>query len=161
MPIAYKKVSGRHTLLFSELAHSHDPGAKEEYAVSVEAYDENGEFLSESRHFDGTFSLTDGNVLVESQRDISSGTDQATIDSLYQGSRTLQAAEALIKEKMFDQAEKLLSKIKNDDLQGKKELMTGYLYATKGDCMKAQIAFDNAQKKGETCIPEEYKGNCK
>ncbi len=161
MPIVYKKVSGRHTLSFSEIPHSRDPAAKEEYAVSVEAYAESGEFLSESQNFNGTFSFTDGSVLVENQRDISSTADQGKIDSLYQGSKTLQAAEALIKEKMFDQAQVLLNKVKIDDLQGKKELMTGYLYATKGDCMKAQIAFDNTRGKGEDCIPEEYKGNCK
>jgi hypothetical protein len=62
---------------------------------------------------------------------------------------------------MFAQAQVLLNKVTIDDLQGKKELMTGYLYATKGDCTKAQIAFDNARKKGEDCIPEEYKGSCK
>jgi hypothetical protein len=53
------------------------------------------------------------------------------------------------------------NKVNVDDLQGKKLLLTGYLHASKGDCKKAQISFDVAQQKGEECIPDEYKSNCK
>ncbi len=54
-----------------------------------------------------------------------------------------------------------LNKVNVDGLQGKKLLLTGYLHASKGDCKKAQLSFDVAQKKGEECVPDEYKSNCK
>ena len=127
----------------------------------MEAYGENGEFLSESQSFDGTFTLTDGNVLVEDMHDTLGSTDQETLDSLYRDRKILDTAETLIKEKMYDQAEALLNKVNVVDLQGKKLLLAGYLHASKGDCKKAQLSFDVAEKKGEACIPDEYKGNCK
>ena len=161
VPILYKKISGKNTLALSGLAHTHDPKAKEEYAVTVEAYGENGEFLSESQSFDGTFTLTDGNVLVEDMHDTLGSTDQETLDSLYRDRKILDTAETLIKEKMYDQAEALLNKVNVVDLQGKKLLLTGYVHASKGDCKKAQLSFDAAQKKGEECVPDEYKSNCK
>ena len=119
VPILYKKISGKNTLALSGLAHTHDPKAKEEYAVTVEAYGENGEFLSESQSFDGTFTLTDGNVLVEDMHDTLGSTDQETLDSLYRDRKILDTAETLIKEKMYDQAEALLNKVNVVDLQGK------------------------------------------
>ncbi len=91
---------------------------------------------------------------------------QETLDGFYRDRKILDTAETLIKEKMYDQAVALLNKVKVDkvkvvDLQGKKLLLTGYLHASKGDCKKAQLSFDAAQKKGEECIPDEYKSNCK
>lgn len=156
-PIVFKKTSGENSFPLSKLAHTRDPVAKEEYAIKVQAYGKNGEFLSESEHFQGTFSLIDGNVLVESQ-DYEMSVMEDRIEDIFEDRKLVHAVEILIKEKMFNEAESILKKIKEDDAVA----LTGYLYAAKGDCIKAQKFFNIAiEKKGQGCISEEYKANCK
>jgi hypothetical protein len=161
MPIMDKKVSGATSLALSRLTHARDASAKEEYAVTVEAYADNGEFLAESRSFDGTFTLKDGNVLVEQLPGILEPEDEGVIEGIYRDRKILDAAEALIKEKLYGQAEEVLKKVTTKELEGKKSLMTGYLAASQGDCTKARAAFGEARKKGEDCIPDEYQKKCK
>ncbi|HSB30492.1 MAG TPA: hypothetical protein VLD55_02730, partial [Candidatus Sulfobium mesophilum] len=161
MPVIRKRVKGTTSFPLSQLAHARDTAAKEEYAVTVEAYDANGDFMSESQSFDGTFTLTDGNVLVEDKHGIYGSADQDTVNSVYRETKIIESAETMIKEKMYDQAEALLSKVTENDLQGKKHLMTGYLSALRGNCKKAKALFDEAQRKGVDCVPDEYQGNCK
>lgn len=160
-PILDKKVSGETSLALKKLAHARDATAKEEYAVTVEAYDENGEFLAESQGFGGTFTLTDGNVLVEDERGYMSSASQDEVQSVYRERKILETAETLIKEKMYDQAAAVLNKVASKEMQGERYLMTGYLHASKGDCKNAKASFDEARKNGEDCIPEEYQGKCK
>jgi hypothetical protein len=81
--------------------------------------------------------------------------------SVYRDRKILETAETLIKEKMYDQAAVVLSKVTAKEMEGKKHLTTGYLSASKGDCKNAKLSLDEARKKGEGCIPEEYQGKCK
>ncbi len=161
MPVIRRKVTGTTSFSLSQLAHTRDAAAKVEYAVTVEAYGANGEFLSESQSFDGTFTLADGNALMEDEHGVYGSADQGVIDSVYREKKILDSAETMIKEKMYDQAEAMLPKVAVKDLQGKKHLMEGYLFASRGDCKKAKASFEEARKKGEDCIPEEYQGKCK
>jgi hypothetical protein len=160
-PIIYKKVSGESSLKFSSLPYIRDTAAKEEYAVTVSAYGQHGEFLSESEHLSGTFSLKDGNVLVEIKDRGIEASDKGKIEQIYQDTKLFNTIETLIKEKMFGEAEILIKKIGENKMPGKKELLTGYLYAAKGNCGKAQKFFTTAKQKGQDCIPEEYRLNCK
>jgi hypothetical protein len=144
----------------SRLAHARD-ASKNEYAVTVEAYTANGAFLSESQSFDGTFTLTDGNALLEDEQGVYGSADQDVIDTVYREKKILDSAETMIKEKMYGQAEALLAKVTVNDLQGKKQLMAGYLFASRGDCKQAKASFEEAQRKGVDCVPEEYQGKCK
>jgi len=161
MPVIHKRVTGGTSFPLSQFAHARDAAAKEEYAVTVEAYGANGEFLSESQSFDGTFTLTDGNALMEDGHGVYGSADQGVIDSVYREKKILDSAETMIKEKMYDQAEAMLTKVAVNDLLGKKYVMKGYLFASEGDCKKAKAFFEEARKKGEDCIPEEYQGKCK
>lgn len=161
MPIQSKKVSGSTRFALSGLSSARDAAAKEEYAVTVEAYGENGDFLAESRGYDGTFTLTDGNVLVEDLVGMLGSADQEEVEGIYRDRKLLDSAETLIKEKMYGQAAEVLKKVTEKELEGKKHVMSGYLAAAQGDCTKARAAFGEARKKGEDCIPEEYQGKCK
>ncbi len=161
MPVIRKRVAGATSLPLSQFAHTRDATAKEEYAVTIEAYGPNGDFLSESQSFDGTFTLTDGNVLVEDKHGVYGSVDQDTVNSVYRETKIIESAETMIKEKMFDQAEALLSKVTENDMLGRKYLMMGYLFASRNDCKKAKALFDEAQKKGVDCVPDEYQGKCK
>jgi len=161
MPVIRKKVTGTISFPLSQFAHSRDAAAKEEYAITVEAYGANGNFLSESQSFDGTFTLTDGNVLMEDEHAVYGSADQDVVDSVYREKKIIASVETMIKEKMYDQAEAMLTRVTASDVQGKKHLMAGYLFASRGDCKKAKASFEEAQKKGEDCIPEEYQGKCK
>lgn len=161
MPVIRKKVTGTTSFPLSQLAHARDAAAKEEYAVTVEAYGANGEFLSGSQSFDGTFTLTDGNALMKDEHGVYGSAGQDVIDSVYREKKILDSVETMIKEKMYVQAEAMLTKVSVNDLQGKKHLMEGYLFASRGDCKKAKASFEEARKKSEDCIPEEYQGKCK
>ncbi len=160
-PVIHKRVAGTTSLPLSQLAHTRDATAKEEYAVTIEAYGPNGDFLGESQNFDGTFTLTDGNVLVEDKRGVYGSADQNAVSVIYRENKIIESAETMIKEKMYDQAEVLLSKVTESDLQGKRNLMMGYLFASRNDCKKAKALFDEAQRKGVDCVPDEYQGKCK
>jgi hypothetical protein len=160
-PVIRKRVKGATSLPLSQLAHARDAAAKKEYAVTIQAYGPNGDFLSESQGFDGTFTLTDGNVLVEDEYGVYGSSDQNTVNALYRENKIIESAETMIKEKMYVQAETLLAKVTEKDLQGKKYLMMGYLSASRNDCKKAKALFDEAQRKGVDCVPDEYQGKCK
>lgn len=161
MPVIRKRVTGTTSFPLSQLAHARDATAKEEYAVTIEAYGPNGDFLSENQSFDGTFTLTDGNVLVEDKQGVYGSANQDTVNFVYRENKIIESAETMIREKMYDQAEALLSKVTENDLQGKKYLTMGYLFASRNDCKKAKALFDEAQRKGVDCIPDEYRIKCK
>jgi hypothetical protein len=156
-PISYKKVSGENYLQLSKLLYTHDPTAKEEYSVNIKAYGENGEFLSESEPFMGTFFLSDGNVLVENINDDIDEFGKDHVEDIYRNKKLIKTAETLIKEKMFNETKIILQRINEKD----KALLTGYLYAAQSDCPKAIEYFNIAKEKGVDCIPETYKVDCK
>lgn len=163
-PINYKKITGRSFLPLSDLEFEKDPAHKEEYVVSMRAYGEQGELLSESEHsFGSSFTLMDGNVLVENEELTRSPLDGGTIEKVYQNTKYVHTIETLIKEQMFIEAEKLLEKLKDDtiEMKGKKQLLTGYLYAAQGNCLRANEFFDRALESGQKCIPKSYRANCK
>ena len=161
MPIVERTVTGATNFTLAGLTHARDATAKEEYAVTIEAYAENGDLLSESQSFDGTFVLTDGNVLTEQLPGMTGADGQDEIQGIYRDKKILDSAEVLIREKMFDETAVVLKKVMVKELEGRKLLLTGYLAASKGDCAKANASFDAALKKGEDCVPDEYRGKCK
>jgi hypothetical protein len=161
MAIQERRVSGSTSLALNGLTHARDATAKEEYAVTIEAYSADGDYLAQSRGLDGTFTLKDGNVLVEDRPDMLGSADESTVQSVYQDRKILDTAETLIKEKMFKEAEEVLKKVTTREQQGKKHIMIGYLAAAQGDCTKARAEFDAARSSGADCIPEEYQGKCK
>jgi hypothetical protein len=159
-PIIYIKTGKEAMLPLNKLPHIKNLTEKEEYLASVQAFKKSGELLSDSRSVLSSFTLTDGNVLVET-RMLSSNLDQEKINQIYSATKAMNAAEILIDEKMLDEAEILLKKFEDYDDQGKKELLMGYLFAAKGNCAEAKKYFDRALQKGQTCIPDKYRLNCK
>ncbi|HEX9902194.1 MAG TPA: hypothetical protein VGB72_04965 [Acidobacteriota bacterium] len=159
-PIIDIETSKNTILPLNDLPHRKDSIEKEEYSVSVQALRQSGELLSESYHSWGSFMLTDGNVLIESNIPISN-LNQEKINQIYSATKAMSAVETLIDEKMLDEAEILLKKFEDYGGQGEKELLMGYLSAAKGNCDEAKKYFDLALQKGQKCISEKYRLNCK
>ena len=95
-PITYKRVNGTTSIPISQLQSAKDDTSKEEYAVSIRAYDNNGKFLTETEHSFSTFLLTDNHVLVENIYDDIATDDKDAIARKYHLQKTMAAVELLI-----------------------------------------------------------------
>lgn len=161
--VVYNRVSGSEVLRLSELENVKDPAASpQEYSVAVRAYGKEGDFLGASEKFRGSFELTDGHVLVENKEAVSGIRGEATLKKLYRNTKRYQAIELLIKEGMLSEAERLLDRLETDtpEFAGKRNLLAGYLAASRGECAVAAREFEAAAIEGQDCVPEEYRGDC-
>lgn len=168
---SYHSISARRVTNASELALSEfktldgDSEGKE-YLIEIYAFASDGTFLSKTgqRYYEGpSFTLTDGKEIIEdiyfadSIEDFSAEELKEISDNDYR----FMGVQVLIKEGMFDEAEKLLEKVKGRTKKGKRELVAGYLAAMKGDCTESEKLFSLAKDMHpEICIPAFYRENC-
>jgi hypothetical protein len=73
----------------------------------------------------------------------------------------VKAVRTLIDAKMLQEAQKLLGVVESEYAKGKKEMLTGYIFALQGNCSKSEQLLENAKIiNPNICIPEEYKELC-
>ncbi len=161
-PIMYRVVKDAEPIRFKDLPHEKNKKAKEKYSVSIRAYDEDGNLVSASNLASGSFIFPDGYVLKEEPdaKNDAEGFDVEGMEEAYDKHKLMNAVEFMIQGKMLDEAIKLLGTIDDEDLKTEKELLTGYYYASIGDCEQAGTHFDKAKDLGIACIPSKYKLDC-
>jgi hypothetical protein len=142
-----------------------------EYAVKMYAFSEDGTLIAKSPEIygEGTFVLSDGNVLVEDRMEdiydlASIGSDEefeVKIEAIMQNERRAEAVLVLIEENMLTEAEALLNKVDATYAPGRKEALWGCLLAVQGECVKAKEMFSEAMAINPgVCIPDEYRSLC-
>ncbi len=117
----------------------------------------------------GTFTLSEGVVLIEEEIDrafgLSNIDDQDEFENKFAAisanERKETAVTVLINEGMHKEAEKLVGLMDSEYSRGRKEVMSGYLLAMKGECDKASLMFDKASDiNANVCIPDKYWDIC-
>ncbi len=161
------------SLPLSSLKHIKTNGKeKTEYAADIFAFSKDGTLIAEvsETHQGGTFLLSDGNILVEDELDnlygLSSVEDpdefEKKMEAISLNKQKASAVSVLIDEDMLVEAKELLKHIDSEYLKGKKEVLSGYIFALQGKCNKANEMFDKATNiNPNVCIPDNYKRNCK
>jgi predicted negative regulator of RcsB-dependent stress response len=75
--------------------------------------------------------------------------------------RRLEAAEVLLKEDLFDEAEKVLATVNGDVDSNRQSAISGYLLAKRGRCEEANQLFAKVEcETGDTCVPDSYRAAC-
>ena len=75
--------------------------------------------------------------------------------------RRATAVLVLIDDNMLNEAESLLKNIDTEYSQGRKESLSGYIFALRGDCNKSNEMFERARSiNPDICIPDIYKVEC-
>ncbi len=171
-PVAERIVDNSTQLELSSLKHyTTKKKNTHEYAVEVFAFDANGVLLSEmSKNYQGgTFTLTDKNVFIEERMkeflppadgDIPDGFEKKieAVDLTYS---RLRAVRTLIEAEMTVEAKTLLNQVESRYAKGKKEMLTGYIFALQGECEKSRLLLGRAKEiNPNVCIPDEYRALC-
>ena len=153
----------------TEFALAHLPavpsdGTAKEYAATVLAFDQDGNFLSESPESgDHAFVLADNKQFVRNDERIAGAErfTEAEFTQAHANNRRFDAAVVLLNEGMHDEAERLLAKIKGKTDPGKKLAVNGYLMAKRGRCAEANALFAKALSEGgASCVPDYYRATC-
>ncbi len=170
--VTSKVLANKTTIPLSSIKHIKTTGKeKNEYSVEIYAFSEDGALLGEfSDSFrGGTFLLADGHVLVEDELHslfdgISNGDPEAfekKMHSIGLNRRRVRAVKVLIEDNMLPEAETLVNLINSEYVKGQKEVLSGYILALQGDCIKSREMFDKALSiNPDVCIPDKYKHNC-
>ena len=170
--VTSKILSNETSIPLSSLKHLKTAGKeKTEYAAYIYAFSEDGTLIAEfsDTYQGGTFLLSDGNILIEDNLDdlfdLSSIEDpdefEKKMEAISLNKRRATAASVLIDENMLHEAESLLNHIDSKYSQGKKEVLSGYIFALQGECNKSNEMFDKALSINPSiCIPDTYKENC-
>ena len=163
--VATKPVVGATNFPLKQLQVLPSADAKKEYEVSVVAFDEAGNLLSQSERFGGgSFVLSDGKQLVREPERMpgSEHFDPKELQQVHDNNRRIEAAAVLLKDGLDKDAERLLGKIQGKVDPGKKAAVTGYLMAVRGRCAEANRLFAQAQAAaGAGCVPDHYRAGCK
>ncbi len=142
-----------------------------EYAVEVFAFDASGTLLSQLSKTSqgGTFTLTDKNVFIEERMkeflspadgDIPDGFEKK-IEAMNLTYSRLSAVRTLIEAEMAVEAKTLLNQVESRYAKGKKEMLTGYIFALQGECEKSRLLLESAKEiNPNVCIPDEYRTLC-
>jgi hypothetical protein len=170
--ITSRILSNKTTLPLSSLKHvKTNKKEKNEYAADIFAFSEDGTLIAEfsESYRGGSFLLSDGNVLIEDSLNVllesSYNEDpkgfEKKMKAIELNKRRAAAVKVLIEDKMFDEAKMLLKLIDSKYSQGKKEVLSGYIFALQGECDKSSKMFDRALSiNPNVCIPDEYKSDC-
>lgn len=161
-PIAQAKTDGS-AMDLSRFTLFEDPGATNTYSVNVFAFDDEGNFVSESKHLGrhmfamSGFKIAGDEVLSELGNDVS----QENYEEFYQNNKKIAAAETLLEHRLVAEAEKLVALITENSRAGKIDALKGYILAIQGNCAQANLHFDKAVKiGGNSCLPQKYRQNC-
>ncbi len=171
-PVATRIIENSTQLKLSSLNH-HETTVKNnfEYGVEVFAFDNDGTLLSQftKTYQGGTFILTGNNILIEERmNDLFRPSDSESPEEFEKrmiainlNTSRVKAVKTLIDVKMLAEAKKLLNHIESKYAKGKKEMLTGYIFALQGDCKKSNKLLANAKQiNPNVCIPDEYKALC-
>lgn len=163
--VATRPVVGATNFPLKQLQVLPSADAKKEYEVSVVAFDEAGNLLSQSERFGGgSFVLSDGKQLVREPERMpgSEHFDPKELQQVHDNNRRIEAAAVLLKDGLDKDAERLLGKIQGKVDPGKQAAVTGYLMAVRGRCAEANRLFAQAQAAaGAGCVPDYYRAGCK
>ena len=176
----FQKVTSRHlakstSLPLSDLKHVKTQAKEDlEYGATIYAFDKNGKLIAEFSEIftGGTFTLSDGNILVEDQLQSVFDTDELSSDldieeatkrfeAVNKNRGRVDAVNVLIDDNLLIEAESLIEKIDPEYAKGQKEVLSGKVYALLGQCEKAVKMFRAAENiTPEACIPDEYRQMC-
>ena len=170
-PVATRVVSGTQ-LSLSSLKHQETRTKKNyEYGVEIFAFDKGGTLLSQftDTFRGGTFILTDNNIFVEEDMNefLSANGNESPeefekkIKKMDITSSRVKAVKTLIDTQMLQEAKKLLGVVDSEYAKGKKEMLTGYIFALQGNCSKSKQLLETARGiNPNVCVPKEYKSLC-
>ena len=170
--ITSRVISNETSIPLLSLKHIKTTGKEnQEYAIEIYAFSEDGTLLGE--HSDtyrgGTFILTDGNMLIEDKLqdlfDANSGEDpekfQKRMELIELDRRRIDAVEILVDDNMISAAETLLKRINSEFVKGRKEVLSGYILALKGNCPESIKLYNKALTiNPDVCIPDKYRNIC-
>lgn len=170
--VTSKVLSNETAIPLSNLKHVKTNDKKKyEYAVEILAFSEDGSLIAE--HSDtfrgGTFVLTDGHILVEDKyEDLFGNTFDEDPEVLVEkmelislDRRRINAVEVLIDDNMITEAENLLRLVASEYSKGRKEVLSGYILALKGNCLESNRMFEKAVLiNPDVCIPNDYRSIC-
>lgn len=159
--IIARRVVGETELALSTLKSIPGDGPVREYAVAVRAFAADGSFLSETRAAGhARFALRDGRWLLEDEV-LGLAASDADIAQVLENRKRLRAAELLIQENMFSEAERLLYRIRGKREPGRREALAGFLLARRGRCAEAKYMFNQAESLGGAqTVPDTYRTGC-
>lgn len=171
-PVTTRIIDNSTQLELSSLKHQKTKKKKNyEYGVEIFAFDNNGTLLSQlnKMYQGGTFILSDSNIFIEKEmNEFLSPSDSVTpeefekkIEAMNLNNSRVKAVKTLIEAKMLIEAAKLINRVDSKYTKGKKEMLTGYIFALQGDCKKSTLLLENAKEiNPNVCIPDEYKSLC-
>ena len=137
---------------------------KATYSVKLRAFSYDGTFLSESASFPRyKFNLKEPVVLVDEDYPgmADMGDTVSKIEAREKANQRFSAIELLIEEELYTAAEALLQKDIPGATPGRKEVLSGYLYASQKQCQKANEFFDKAREiGGDSCVNRKYERLC-
>lgn len=136
-------------------------GEINEYAVKVNAFDENGNFVSESRMLsDNVFQLTGSRIKDTSQRKVF-GASEDNRPPEYEIIMRINTVELLLKNDMLEAANELIGQLELPENDWRVDRLKGFIEAKTGNCEKAFEYFEKAKSiAGFNCIPAEYLSEC-
>ena len=166
-PVITKEISGSTSVPLSGLTHAKHGAGKTEYKVDLFAFDDTGNLISKSAEYgyDALFNLPDGVVLVENTElevGISTSTySQQEVDTMAKNGGRFEAADLLIQDSLYSEAEAVLDKVAGEAKPGQLLALRGYLQAAQGNCELANSFFINAiDEAGTHCVLERYRAKC-
>lgn len=146
-----------------------DSNAKNEYAVKVYAFDEQGRLLSNNEYMRDSSLVISGAKFAD-RKDVQSLGDTsnlspedfaAKLESRLLDNNRIQAARTLVKEGMPDSAETLLQRIETPDMQTDKNVVMSMVHAARGDCdIARQLLSDIAVQRDKECEPDFVTAHC-
>jgi len=164
--VAEKRVVGATEYKLSQLnLVPHQGGDNPEYQVKIFAFDDQGNFLSESSDSldSANFILTDGKQIYDrhARYYAEENIDSKSHHEVRENNKRLDAVKILIQDKLYKEATALLGKVSGDTEPGKKDAITGYLLAEQKRCREADQYFAKAKKENPSlCVPECYRKKC-
>jgi hypothetical protein len=140
-----------------------DPGAANTYSVNLNAFDQQGNFVSESKHMGRhMFTLTGFKVAADAVvSELGDEVSEENYEEFYQNNKKIDAVETLLENQLVAEAEKVVALITENSRAGKIDALKGYILAIRGDCASAKLHFEKAIKDGGiSCLPRKYRQSC-
>lgn len=163
--VTARAVGGDTRFALAQLQALPSENGEKEYQVSVLAFGQDGQLLSETNErFAGhSFVLADSKQFIR-ESDRMPGSDRFSTEELAQmrdNNQRIEAAAVLLKNGLPAEAERLLAKVRGKTDPGKKAAIAGYLLAVRGRCAEANRLFAKARSEGgQACVPSYYRAGC-
>jgi len=141
-----------------------DEGNTNIYSIELTAFDSAGTFVSESTRWDkNRFKLVGYKIVGTDVTDfLGADVSESNIEKIFQNDKRADAAEYLIEDGFYNEAQNVINKIEESLSRGKKHALTGFLLAKRGQCAEAKAFLDKALEQGGVdCFPDRYYAACK